>query len=173
MIRWFALRAKPNCEARLCRRINAMPAVYEGEPRPADAIAPMERVEWRLRNKPMIRPVPIFRGYVFVGMMRPVFAACRAFPEAGKWMGIDGVPRELPYRSIKRIQEIEAEMVAASVSQTSHKLFSKGQQVMRKFGTVTLPATVVAQQDNDVLILVALLGKMHEVKVSVEELEAA
>lgn len=173
MIRWFALRAKPNCEARLCRRINAMPAIYEGEPRPADAIAPMERVEWRLRNKPMIRPVPIFRGYVFVGMVRPVFAACRAFPEAGQWMGIDGVPRELPYRSIQRIQEIEAEMSEANRTHTKRHLFGKGQQVRRKVGNVIVPATVVAQLDDDVQILVSMLGKMHEVKVRAEELEAA
>jgi hypothetical protein len=173
MIRWFALRAKPNCEARLCRRINAMPAVYEGEPRPAEAIAPMERVEWRLRNKPMIRPVPIIRGYVFVGMLRPVFAACRAFPEAGQWMGIDGVPRELPYRSIQRIREIEAEMSEASKTRTNRHLFGKGQQVRRKVGNVIVPATVVAQLDDDVRILVSMLGKMHEVRVRAKELEAA
>lgn len=173
MIRWYALRAKPNCEARLCRRINAMPAVYEGEPRPADAIAPMERVEWRLRNKPMIRPVPIFRGYVFVGMLRPVFAACRAFPEAGQWMGVDGVPRELPYRSIERIQEIEAEMAEAKRTHTKRHLFAPGHKVYRRLNGIPVPATVVCQIDEDVNILVSMLGKMHTVTVRSDELVAA
>ena len=173
MIRWYALRAKPNCEARLCRRINAMQPVYEGEAKPVEAIAPMECVESRLRNKPVIRPVPIFRGYVFVGMRRPLFAACRSFSESGQRMGIDGIPRELPFRSIQRIQEIEAEMLEANRTHTKRHLFVKGQQVRRKVGNVIVPATVVAQLDDDVQILVSMLGKMHEVKVRAEELEAA
>jgi transcription antitermination factor NusG len=173
MIRWYALRAKPNCERKLMRRINDIAPVFEGEPRPAEAIAPMERVESKVLGKTRIRVTPIIRGYVFVGMMRPCFAACRTFPEAGSWMGVNGAPKELPYRSIERLMAIERELDAAARTRTNRHLFAPGHKVIRTLNGVRIPGTVVCQIDDDVNILVSMLGKLHAVKVRAKELEAA